>query len=381
MIYLDHASTTPVDEEVLQEMLPYFVQKFHNPSSLYAGALEAKKAIDKSKAKIAEFLGCRANEIIFTSGGTEGDNLAIFGVTNKYKKGHIITSELEHPAVLNPCRELEKRGFEVTYLKPQGDGVIDPQDVAKALRRDTILVSIMYANNEIGTIQPIGEISKKIKNFNKKNDVNILSHSDACQATGYLEMNVSKLGVDLLTINGSKIYAPKGVGALFVSPTVKISPIIFGGGQENGMRSGTQNTPLIVALGKAIELIERKKTENEKVLRDLLIDGLLEIPMSNLNGSRVSRLANNVNISFDGVEGESAVLYLDRAGIACSTGSACSSKSLESSHVLLSIGLSKEKAHCSLRFTLGRKTTRIEIQKTIVEVGRVVEKLRHMSAI
>jgi len=406
MIYLDHASTTPVEKKVLDQMLPYFDSNFENPSSIYSGGRKANLAVEKSRSKIAKFLNCKPSEIIFTSGGTESNNLAILGIANNLifniqdsrfggSRPHIITSAIEHPAVLNPCRELEKKGFEVTYIKPNLEGMISPEKVKKALKKNTILVSIMYANNEIGTIQPIAEISKEIENFRNSKSKNLASdvrslasaknypvfHSDACQATAYLDMDVEKLGVDLLTLNGSKIYGPKGVGALYVRKNTKISPIMLGGGQEEGMRSGTLNTPSIVGFGVAVEMIDRKKTQKEKVLRDLLIDGLLKINGSNLNGSRASRLANNVNISFDAVEGESAVLYLDRAGIACSTGSACSSKSLEPSHVLLSIGVSKERAHCSLRFTLGRKTTRMEIHKTISEVRKVVEKLRKISAL
>ncbi|OQA52821.1 MAG: Cysteine desulfurase [candidate division WS2 bacterium ADurb.Bin280] len=384
MIYLDHASTTPVEKKVLDQMLPYFSEKFHNPSSLYAGALEARRAIEKSRKKIADFLNCSPDEIIFTSGGTESNNLAILGITQNLKfkgKPHIVTSAIEHPSVLNPCRELEKKGFEVSYVLPNSQGIVEATAISKLLKKSTVLVSLMYANNEVGTIQPVAQVGKIIKKFNKKNNCQIVFHTDACQAASYLDMNEKKLGVDLLTINGSKVYGPKGVGALFVKRGIDISPIIFGGGQEEGLRSGTLNTPLIVGLGAAIELINPKKTQKERLLRDLLIDGLLEISASRLNGSRLSRLANNVNISFDAVEGESAVLYLDRAGIACSTGSACSSKSLEPSHVLLSMGLSEERAHCSLRFTLGRKTTKMEICKTISEVKKTVEKLRKISAL
>jgi len=381
MIYLDHASTTPVDPQVLKAMLPYFSNAFANPSSLYRDALKTRAAIEGAREKIAKFFGCNSNEVIFTSGGTESDNMAIFGVAKNHRKGHIITSQFEHPAVLNACRELESMGFRVTYLKPTRDGFIRSQDVISALTRNTILVSIMYANNEIGTIQPISEIGKAIKTFNKNNGTAVVFHSDACQATGYLDMNVTKLNVDLLTINGSKIYGPKGAGALFIKAGIKLKPIIFGGGQERSLRSGTENTPAIIGLAKAVDLIDRKSVKKETELRDFMIDELLKIEKSELNGSRNNRLPNNVNISFDGAEGESAVLYLDREGIACSTGSACSSKSLEPSHVLLSIGQTKERAHCSLRFTLGRKNTKMEIQKAVSKIESVIKNIRQMSAI
>lgn len=380
MIYLDHASTTPVDSRVLEAMLPYFGDVFANPSSLYRDGLRARSAVESAREVVARFLGCSSSEIIFTSGGTESDNIAILGTAKNYKKGHIITSQFEHPAVLNACRELEMIGFRVTYLKPTSGGFIKASDVNAVLTSDTILVSIMYANNEIGTIQPIKQIGRAIKLFNKKNKTKIVFHSDACQATGYLEMNVAKLNVDLLTINGSKIYGPKGVGVLFVKSGVHLKPVTFGGGQEKSLRPGTENTPAIVGFAKALELINDGPAKKEAKLRDFMIDELLKVRGAELNGSRDNRLPNNVNISFDGVEGESAVLYLDRAGVACSTGSACSSKSLEPSHVLLAIGQSPERAHCSLRFTLGRKNTSIEIRQAVSKIKSVIESIRRMSA-
>lgn len=381
MVYLDHASTTPVDPRVLKAMLPYFSDNFANPSSLYRDALKTRSVIEGAREKIAVFLGCNSDEVVFTSGGTESDNMAILGVARNHKKGHIITSQFEHPAVLNACRELESRGFRITYLKPTRDGFIKTSDIASALTKDTILVSVMYANNEIGTIQPIPKIGKAIKAFNKTNKTAIVFHSDACQATGYLDMKVTKLNVDLLTINGSKIYGPKGVGALFIKTGTRLKPVIFGGGQEKSLRSGTENTPAIVGLAKAIDLINHKSAQKELQLRDFMINELLKIKNSELNGSIKNRLPNNVNISFDGAEGESVVLYLDKEGVACSTGSACSSKSLEPSHVLLSIGQTKERAHCSLRFTLGRKNNKMEIQKAVSKIKSVVKNIRKMSAI
>lgn len=382
MIYLDNASTTQTDPEVIKAMAPYFGDVFYNPSSIYAGGLKAKEAIENSRNIIAKFINCGSGEIVFTSSGTESDNLAILGICRKLRKGHIVTSQIEHPAVLNSVRQLESEGFEATYLVPNQDGVISPDQVGKALRKNTILVSIMYANNEIGTIQPIAKIAKTIKAFrkSKKSGSTPYFHTDACQATQYLDMNVRRLGVDLLTINGSKIYGPKGIGALYISKNLSVEPQIVGGGQEKGLRSGTENTAGIIGLGRAVELIDKKFIKKETALRDYMIDELLKIEGTELNGSRLRRLPNNINISFDGVEGEAALLYLDRRGIACSTGSACSSKSLEPSHVIMALGKSAEKAHCSLRFTLGRKNTRIEIQKAVKEIADVVKKLRNMSA-
>lgn len=380
MIYLDHASTTPVDPEVLISMEPYFSDLFYNPSSLYRGAIDVKNAVDGSRKKIASFLNCQTQEIIFTSGGTESDNLAILGVCRRFKKGHIITSQIEHPAVLNCVKKMEQEGFSATYLAPDREGIISAQKVSEALRPDTVLVSIMYANNEIGSIQPIAEIARAIKKFRKSGNIPFF-HSDACQATQYLNMDIKKLGVDLLTINGSKIYGPKGVGVLYAGFALKLDPIMLGGGQENGLRSGTENTAGIIGLGRAVELIDKKFIKRETALRDYMIDELLKIEGTELNGSRLRRLPNNINISFDGVEGESAVLYLDRVGIACSTGSACSSKSLEPSHVILALGKTEEKAHCSLRFTLGRKNTRMEIRKAVMEIKETIDKLRRISAI
>ncbi|MCX6809859.1 MAG: cysteine desulfurase family protein [Candidatus Berkelbacteria bacterium] len=404
-VYLDYASTTPTDPKVVQAMLPYFSDVFANPSALYRPALKAKAAIDKSRQIIADFLGAKPSEIIFTSGGTESDNLAILGIARFIKKGHIVTSQIEHPAVLNSCKQLKKEGFEVTYLKPDHDGFISPQDVKKALKKNTILVSIMYANNEIGTIQPVKEISNIIRDFklskfksqnsNKsqfpksKNlgfsalDLMLeksypLFHSDSCQAAEYLDMNVSRLGVDLLTFNGSKIYGPKGIGVLYIKEGTKIELIIYGGGQENQMRSGTENVPLIVGIAEAVKLIKKSKTE--KAHRDYLIRELLKIKDVSLNGSIKNRLDNNVNVSIKGVEGESAVLYLDREGIFVSTGSACSSKSLEPSHVIQAIGAGREAAHSSLRITLGRKTTKTEIDYFLKKVKIIVENLREISA-
>ncbi|MDH4358644.1 MAG: cysteine desulfurase [Candidatus Berkelbacteria bacterium] len=381
-VYFDHAATTPTDKRVLKKMLPYFDADFANPSSLYLPALKAKKAVDGSRAQIAKFLNCKPSEIIFTAGGTESDNLAVLGTARSLKlkgervKGHIITTQIEHPAVLNACRQLKKENFDVTYLPVDRDGIVKLDGLKKALRKDTVLVSIMYANNEIGTIQPIAEISKILAKRK------ILFHSDACQAAGYLPMDAKKLGVDLLTINGSKIYGPKGIGVLYIKKGVEIEPITFGGGQENGLRSGTENVPAIVGLAAAISLLRGKgKGESEKKLRDYIIQELLKIPNSKLNGHRTKRLPNNINISFEGVEGESLVLYLDKEKIYTSTGSACSSTSLDPSHVIMAITNDAERAHSSLRVTLGRSTTKKDADKLISATKKYVKKLREMSAV
>jgi len=398
MIYLDYASTTPTDKRVLEKMLPYFYNDFANPSALYLSARRAKQAIDDARKAVANFLHCKPDEIVFTSGGTESDNLAILGVARQAKTGHIITSQIEHPAVLNACKQLEKEGFEVTYLPPDKNGVVSANQVEKALKPNTILVSIMYANNEIGTIQPISEIADDICNFrkvisrqssvvssdkyNKRQTTDykrIIFHTDACQATGYLPMDVKKLGVDLLTLNGSKIYGPKGVGALYIREGTRIKPIVFGGGQENGLRPGTENVAGIVGLAEAIKLISDSEGEREKKLRDYLIQELLKIDGVELNGDKTKRLPNNINVSIKGVEGEALVLYLDRRGIAVATGSACSSKSLEPSHVIQALGKGREVAHSSLRITLGRQTTWAELDKFIKEVKIAISKLRKIS--
>lgn len=377
---MDNASTTQVDKRVVLAMQPYFDDIYANPSSVYSMGLKARDAIDISRAAIAKFIGAKADEVIFTSGGSESNNLAIFGSLKKLKKGRVITSMIEHPSVLKPIEVLEKRGFEVIRIKPKPNGVVSAQDIKQYLNSNTVLVSVMYANNEIGTIQPIAQIGKIIRNFKKKNlgtRVPIF-HSDACQAPQYLDMDVSKLGVDLLTINGSKIHAPKGVGALYVGPSLDIEGQILGGLQEGGLRAGTENVPGIVGFAKAIELIGKLDNEKLKNIRDYMIGKLLEIPRSELNGSKSGRLPNNINISFANVEGESLVLYLDKKGIMVSTGSACSSQSLQPSHVVSAIKNS-EVAHSSLRITLSRYNTVREAKLVISEIKNAVKELRKVS--
>jgi len=370
-IYLDYASTTPIDEKVLKAMAPYFGDVFYNPSSIYSLGLLAKDAVDKSRKVIAKFLNCQEEEIIFTSGGTESDNLAIFGYLENFESGHIVTSEIEHPAVYEAFKKLEGK-FKVTYLQPDSNGLISPADLKKALKQNTVFVSIMYANNEIGTIQPIKEFTKILKNHKA------VFHTDACQATGYLEMDVKKLGVDLLTLNGSKIYAPKGIGVLYKKKEVSIAPQIVGGDQELGLRAGTENVPGIVALARAVEIISSKNAKKEKQLQDYLIRELMQIKGVKLNGSRVRRLPNNINISVQGVEGESLLLDLDKQGIAVSTGSACSSRDLKPSRVIRAISTEKN-AHESLRVTLGRFTTKKEIDIFLKVFKNSIKRFQEMS--
>jgi len=393
MIYLDHAAATPTDKRVLKATQPYFGEIYGNPSGLHQLSRQAARAILRARQAIADFLACRPEEVIFTSGGTESDNLAIlgaarlqrcssFGQARKYKKGHIITSKIEHPAVLNACRQLEKEGFKVTYLAPSRAGLVSAEAVRGALRPDTVLVTIMMANNEIGTIQPIAKIGQIIAKFRRKTRrATPLFHTDACQAAGYLSLDVQKLGVDLMSFTGAKIYAPKGIGVLYRKTGVELEPLVFGGGQEGNLRSGTENVPGIVGIGAAVQNISPREGERESKLRDLLIEKLLRLPGCRLNGDPHKRLPNNVNVTIAGVEGESAVLYLDRLGVACSTGSACSSKSLDPSHVLEAIGVDKDVAHCSLRLTLGRTISEADILRAAAAVEKVAGKLRQITSL
>ncbi|MBT4935855.1 cysteine desulfurase [Candidatus Woesearchaeota archaeon] len=378
-IYLDNAATTYTDERVVNAMLPYFGTMYGNPHSLHSYGLDAQKVVDISRESVAHILSCTPQEIIFTSGGTESVNLAIKGVAFSKGSGHIITSKIEHPAVLRTCEFLEKNGFTVTYLNVDKDGIVNPQDVQKAITKNTILISIMYANNEIGTIEPIQDIG----NIARKH--NILFHTDACQATGSLSLDVSHLNVDLMTLNGSKVYGPKGVGILYTRNGVTLQPLIHGGGQEFTMRSGTENVPAIVGFAKAMEYAHReKKKENKRLiqLRDTFITNVIKtIPKSFLNGHPTERLPNNVNISFLDVEGESVLLYLNEKGIAVSTGSACSSKELEISHVLDAIGLKHDAAHGSIRFTIGRKTTTQDLKYVLTVLTPIIETLRRISPV
>ena len=378
-IYLDYAATTPVHPEVVKAMLPYYSDAFGNPSSLYSYGLEVRQAIEAARNKVAESIGAKNEEIVFTGGGSEADNSAIKGVAdaNRRKGNHIITSVIEHHAVLVTCKFLEKRGFKVTYLPVDKYGLVDPESVSKAITDKTILISIMHANNEIGTIQPIGEIGKIARK------AKIYFHTDAVQTVGHIPVNVNELKVDMLSFSAHKLYGPKGVGVLYIRKGTKVTSLIHGGEQEQGRRAGTENVPGIVGLGKAIELAGldiTNETERLITLRNVLIKGILEkIEHSRLNGHPAQRLPNNVNVSVDFIEGESTCLNLDLEGICISTGSACSSSDAEPSHVLLAIGLSHAQARSSLRFTMGRLTTAEDIERVLEVLPRTVARLRAIS--
>jgi len=378
-IYLDYAATTPTRPEVVEAMLPCFTEVFGNPSSIYSCAQEARGAMEEARAKIADLVGARSEEIVFTSGGTEADNFALKGVAfaNESKGNHIITSSIEHHAVMETCKFLKRRGFSITCLQVDEYGLVAPDDVKRAITDKTILISVMHANNEIGTIEPIAEIRKIAT------EAGIYFHTDAVQTVGRIPVDVDKLGVDLLSMSAHKFYGPKGVGALYIRKGTKLIPFMHGGEQERGRRASTQNVPGIVGFGRAAELAQQEIAEEAErltQLRDKLIKGLLErIDHTRLNGHPLSRLPNNVNVTVEYVEGESMVLNLDLEGIVASTGSACSSASLEPSHVLLAIGLPPEQAHGSLRFSLGKWTNEEEIGRVLEVLPRVVAKLRAMS--
>jgi cysteine desulfurase len=378
-IYLDYAATTPTHPEVVRAMLPYFSEVFGNPSSIYTCGQEAKGAIEEARGKVAELIGARDEEIVFTSGGSEADNFAIKGVAyaNESKGNHIITTTIEHHAVLETCHFLETKGFRVTYLPVDTYGLVAPEEVRQAITSKTILISVMQANNEIGTIEPIVEIGKIAK------EAGIYFHTDAVQTVGHLPVNVDELSVDLLSLSAHKLYGPKGVGALYIRKGTKLLPFVHGGEQERGRRASTENVPGIVGLGKAVEIARQEMSEEtERVthLRDKLISGLLEkIDHIRLNGHPTNRLPNNANVSIAFAEGESMCLNLDLEGICASTGSACSSAITEPSHVMLALGLPPLEAHSSLRFSLGKWTTEEEIDRVLEVLPRIVAKLRAMS--
>jgi cysteine desulfurase len=378
-IYLDYAATTPARPEVVEAMLPYFTDAFGNPSGICSYGQEAKGAIEEARAKVANLISARNEEIIFTSGGTEADNFALKGVAfaNESKGNHIITSAIEHHAVLEACKFLERRGFSVTYLSVDAYGLVDPDDIKKAITDKTILISVMHANNEVGTIEPIAEIGKVAR------EAGIYFHTDAVQTAGHIPIDVNKLGVDLLSMSAHKLYGPKGVGALYVRKGTRLAPFMHGGEQEKGRRASTENVPGIVGFGKASELAQQEMNEEAKRLthlRDQLIKGLLgRIDHVHLNGHPTIRLPNNVNVSVDYIEGESILLNLDLAGICVSTGSACSSASLEPSHVPVALGLPPEQAHGSLRLTLGKWTEEADITRVLEVMPQVVAKLRAIS--
>lgn len=412
MVYLDHAATTPMDMRVRAAMLPYLAEEYGNPSSLYDLGRRTKIALDDARETVARVFNCASAEVIFTGSGTESDNMAIFGVARGYGnssagapsydkrgvggvRGHLITSAIEHHAVLEPCEQLEKEGFEVTYLSPDAYGRVSAEQVAAALRPDTLLVSIMYGNNEVGTVNPIPEIARVIKEWKK----NCLSpkgmgrgvldppffHTDACQAAGYLSLDAKALGVDLMTVNGSKIYGPKGTGALFMRRGLKLKPLIYGGGQENRLRSGTENVAGIIGFATALHIAAEEREEESKrliALRDYFINRLMqEIPKVVLNGHPLERLPNNVNVSILDIEGEALLLYLDEYGISASTGSACTSQTLDPSHVIVGLGKPYEFAHGSMRFSMGRATAREDVDYVMSVLPQITALLREVSPV
>ncbi|KLU66451.1 cysteine desulfurase IscS [Desulfosporosinus acididurans] len=379
-VYLDHSATTPVDPEVAALMMTYYTEKYGNPSSVHSFGREAKQALEEARRQVAELIGAEPSEVTFTSGGTEADNLAILGTAEALsKKGkHIITTAVEHHAVLETCEYLEKNGFDLTIVPVDEEGIVSVESVKKAIRPDTILITMMHANNEVGAIQPVAEIGKLAKEHG------IVFHVDAVQSLGKIPIDVKTMAIDLLTISSHKIYGPKGVGALYIRKGVRVAPRIYGGGQEKKRRSGTENTPGIIGFGKACELAGQRMAEDAQrlsKLRDKLMNGIIEkIDYVKINGPLGDkRLPNNVNVSIQFVEGESLLLSLDMLGIAASSGSACTSGSLDPSHVLLAMGLVHEIAHGSLRFTLGHQNTEEDIDYVLEQLPKIVDRLRMMS--
>ncbi len=377
-IYFDYAATTPVDPRVMKAMLPFFSEKFGNTMSLHSFGQGAKLALEESREKVADLISAKPEEIIFTSSATESNNLALKGIAfaNKNKDNHLIISAIEHPCILESAKWLEKQGFKITKIPVDKYGLVNPKDVAKAITEKTVLVSIIHASNETGTIQPIAEIGKICR------QKGVYFHTDAAQSFGKIPIDVKKMNIDLLTASSQKIYGPKGAAYLFVKEGVKIEPILHGGGQENGLRSSTVNVPAIVGFAKAVEICKKEMmAESQRLskLRDKLIKNVLKIKNSHLNGHPTKRLANNANFRFDFIEGESLVMRLDLMGICASTGSACSSTTLEPSHVLLALGLTHEQAHGSLRISLGRWTTEKEVDRLIKVLPGIVKKLREIS--
>ncbi len=387
VIYMDHAATTPVRPEVMEAMLPHFSEQFGNPSSLYALAQESRNAVDESRERVAAVLGCRTSEVVFTSGGTESDNAAIKGaaVSSHQPGRHIVTTAIEHHAVIHSCEQLERNGYEVTYVAPDNHGIVDPAEVADAVRPETILVSVMLANNEVGVIQDIGAITDLVREKAAALDTSVLCHTDAVQAAGKLPLDVDSLGVDLLSLSGHKIHGPKGVGALYVRRGTPIEPLIAGGGQERQRRSGTENVPGIVGFGVALELADYERHDfntNCELLRERIVAGVRErVPDVVVNGHPDLRLSNIAHLSFPGVEGEPVLLGLDFAGICASSGSACSSASLEPSHVLIAMGMDADLAVGSVRLSLGRDNTEADADAVVEALTDVLERLRSMPSL
>ena len=384
-IYLDHSATTPIDPEVVEAMMPYLTSKFGNASSIHHFGQETRAAVDKARHQVASLINCRPNEIIFTSGGTESSNLAIRGLTEavgQEAKGHIITSEIEHPSVKTVCEDLEKLGYAVSYLPVYDDGIVRLKDLESAINDETILISIMTANNEIGTIQPVVDIGKLVQSL-RENGRKIRFHTDAVQAVGKIKVDVNEIGCDLLSLSAHKIYAPKGVGALFVRRGTRLHPQNIGGRQERGVRGGTESVPLIVAMGKAAELAEQRlatDADNTRTLRDKFEDRVFENIIGSFpNGDREHRLPNISNISFSGIEGEGLLINLDMQGIAVSTGSACSSGSLEPSPVIRALGRNEDLARGAIRFSFGRENTADEVNSVLEKLPTSIESLRRLS--
>ena len=377
-VYLDYNATTPVGPEVLAAMMPYFSERFANASSIHSEGQRARYAVEDARDSVGRLIGAKAAEIVFTSGGTEADNLAIFGCVAAAKRpAHVITSAIEHHAVLNACQKLERDGVAVTYVAVGADGIVDAEEIRRALRPETVLISVMHANNELGTIQPIEEIGEIAR------EAGVAFHTDAVQSAGKLPLDVTRLGVDLLSLSAHKIYGPKGIGALYVKTGTRLEPMFYGGHHERDRRSGTENVAAIVGLGRAAEsaraLLDESATRIS-AMRDRLEETILEtIPHCRVNGDRSRRVANTTNITFEGAEAESLVIALDLRGVACATGAACSSGAVEPSHVLTAIGLTPEQGRSSIRFSLGRNTVEAEIDFAVNAVRAAVEKLREMS--
>jgi cysteine desulfurase len=380
LIYLDNAATTRVDDSVLKAMIPYFIEKYGNASSIHFVGQEAKNGMEKSRKTIAKSIGAKPSEIYFTSGGTEANNLALKGLyfwnkENNTGRNHIITTKIEHDCVLNSCKWLEKNGAEITYLDVNSEGFVDLKQLESAITDKTLVVSIIHGNNEIGTIQDLEAIGKVCK------EKKVLLHTDACQSFTKTFLNVKKQNLDLVTLNAHKIHGPKGVGALYIREGIKIVSLFHGGGHERKIRSGTENISGIVGFAKSVENANKKNTERMEILRNKLIDGILKIPNTKLNGPRKNRLCNNINISFNNIEGESVGGYLENKGICTSTGSACASHSLETSHVLKAIGLTPIQTNSSIRMSISKYTTEEEIDYVLSVLPKIVEKLRRMSPI
>ncbi len=383
-VYLDHAAATPLEPRVLKAMTPYFKESFGNPSALYKAGITAEKALSAARSSVARNLGTQPDTIIFTSGGTESNNLALLGLAraNARRGNHVVSIGIEHPAILEPLEQLRAEGFQVTFIPVSPEGIVDPAMVIAAFRHDTLLVTIMYANNEIGSVQPIAAIGREILKYRQQNNTAFpYFHTDACQAPNYLDLSVEKLHVDAMTLNGSKIYGPKGSGCLYLRRGIKIEPLLRGGGQEQGLRSGTENVPAIVGFAEALALADSlrvKESSRVVLLRQYFWDELKKaLPSVLLNGPEFGeeRLPNNLHILFARLESEQLLLYLDEAGIACSAASACASQSREASHVLTAIGMSDQAARQCIRFSLGRKTTKADIDYTIVQLVKIYRKI------